>query len=222
MNTQRFGWPVIIAASLHGALFLISSEPRVTDIDPPRTKPTEIRIVPEDERITMRPEDGGDPDSAAGGPVTPLPSIPDVPEPLRGDEAFTVPVTPYQPSIVPVKTLDGVIGLPSETGIGIGPVGRPALPGVDKLDRRPRAMVQPAPAYPDDMRRASIDGSVTVEFVVDTEGRVLRAEAVKWTHREFVDPAVRAVLRWRFEPGTQNGRKVSFRMAVPIEFSATE
>jgi hypothetical protein len=30
------------------------------------------------------------------------------------------------------------------------------------------------------------------------------------------------VLRWRFEPGTIGGRRVSFRMAVPIEFNATQ
>jgi len=59
---------------------------------------------------------------------------------------------------------------------------------------------------------------VTVEFAVDTEGRVVRAEAVRYTHREFAEPAVRAVLKWRFEPGRRHGRVVPFRMAVPMEF----
>ena len=83
-------------------------------------------------------------------------------------------------------------------------------------------MVQRAPGYPEMLRRDGVDGSVTVEFVVGTDGRVLQAEAVKWSHREFVEPAVRAVREWRFEPGTQGGRKVRFRMAVPIEFNAGE
>ncbi len=63
-----------------------------------------------------------------------------------------------------------------------------------------------------------IGGSVTVEFDVNTEGRVVRAEAVSFTHREFVEPAVRAVRRWRFEPGRRNNRVVPFRLVVPIEF----
>jgi TonB family protein len=62
---------------------------------------------------------------------------------------------------------------------------------------------------------------VTVEFVVDTAGRVVSAEALRWTHRDFVDPTVQAVLRWRFEPGTIKGRKVNFRMTIPVEFVAT-
>ena len=57
---------------------------------------------------------------------------------------------------------------------------------------------------------------------MDTSGRVVSAEAVRWTHRNFVDSAVRAVLLWRFEPGTIDGRKVSFRMAIPIEFVAVQ
>ena len=105
-------------------------------------------------------------------------------------------------------------------GPGDGPGSFPSVPDIRSLDRVPRATVRPVPSYPDAMRKSGTSGSVTVEFVVDTTGRVVTAEAVRWTHREFVDPAVLAVLRWRFEPGTMNGRKVSFRMAVPIEFNA--
>lgn len=81
-------------------------------------------------------------------------------------------------------------------------------------------MSQPAPTYPYAMRTAGITGSVVVEFVVNMAGEVITADAVKWTHRDFVDPAVRAVMHWRFEPGTVQGKKVRFRMAVPIEFNA--
>jgi periplasmic protein TonB len=224
MNTSRYGWPVIIAASLHGALFLISSEPVVT-VDPPtKVIPIDLTRIPEEERLRMPPEDPAHSDTPAGGPVTALPELPDVVQPLQDTPIFAVPVAAERPKINPVQAMDKIPGLPAGPGGPGGPGhwGSPPIPDVGKLDRRPRAMVQPAPAYPDDMRRASLDGSVTVEFVVDTEGRVIRAEAVKWSQREFVDPAVRAVLRWRFEPGTQNGRKVSFRMAVPIEFNAAE
>jgi protein TonB len=88
-----------------------------------------------------------------------------------------------------------------------------------QLDRIPRATVQQPPDYPATMHQNGITGSVTVEFEVDTEGRVIRAEAIHYTHREFAGPAVREVLQWRFEPGKRNGRPVPFRMAIPIEFS---
>ncbi len=223
MNIRRFGLPVIIAAALHGALFLISAEPEVVVITPP-TKLVPITFTPiQEEPVATPPDDTDGKSPVSSASASSLPSLPDVPAPLiNPGEVFTVPVTPYNQSIDPVKDLRGVTGLPDGNRIGDGPVGFPSIPGVDKLDRMPRAVAQPSPNYPEMLRREGVNGSVTVEFVVGTDGRVVQAEAVKWSRREFVEPAVRAVWRWRFEPGTQHGRKVSFRMAVPMEFTAAE
>jgi protein TonB len=68
------------------------------------------------------------------------------------------------------------------------------------------------------MRHKGIGGSVMVEFDVDKEGRVIRAEAISYSDREFAEPAVRAVRKWRFEPGRRDNKAVPFRMAIPIEF----
>lgn len=220
MNIERYKWPVIIAASLHGALFLSIPDTTAQDITPPDddvkawvkppVEPIEVPLEPPEDRTT------GD----AGGP-RPLPSTPDIP-PLIADSArLTVPVSAYEPTINPVKTLLDRTSLTNLPGVGHGTgMGSVGIPGVDRLDRAPRAMVQPSPDYPTTLRQDGVSGSVAVQFVVDTTGRVMSAEAVKWTHREFVEPAVRAVLRWRFEPGTLDGRKVRFHMVVPIEFNA--
>lgn len=222
MNIQRYKWPVIITASLHGALFL-SIPDTTAQATTPLDKSGEMWTKPPIEPIEVPLEPSEDQPSgeARGGP-DPLPSTPDVPQPLTDQGKFTVPVSPYSPAINPVKTLVDHTGLQNGTGVGLGGLGNGVIPGVANLDRVPRAMVQPSPDYPTALRHDGISGSVTVEFVVDTTGRVMRADAVKWTHREFVEPAVRAVLRWRFEPGTLDGRKVRFRMAVPIEFNAAE
>lgn len=215
MNTERYILPVVIAAGLHGALLYCFSD---RNLPPPPGEVVAAAVLPPLPRMEMTeplPVDQGD---EGGGKADPLPSQIDVPRPASPTE-FTVPVTPSAPSIKPVLTLpdnpSGPIG-PGE----LGKIGRPSLPDVRSLDRVPRATVRPVPNYPETMRRSATSGSVTVQFVVDTTGRVVTAEAVSWTHRDFVDPAVSAVLRWRFEPGTLNGRKVSFRMAVPIEFNA--
>jgi periplasmic protein TonB len=220
MNIQRYGIPVIVAAAIHGSLFLIGGEDPIVIITAPTKSPV-FAPPPVEEPIQMRSEEDHD-TSPAGGPVKSLPSTPDVIAPVTSHTAFTVRVEPYRPSLDPVKTLEPGVGYPSDLGVGDpNRFGRPNLVGVGDLDRNPRAMAQPSPAYPHDLRNAGVDGAVVVEFVVDTTGRVVKADATRWTHREFVDPAVRAVLRWRFEPGTIGGRKVSFRMAVPIEFNAT-
>jgi protein TonB len=220
MNTHRFGWPVIIAAGLHGALLLFNPETPARGDPPPRT-PAAAPIDLTGARIEIEPapaEAGGGPSAVTRCALTPI-SV-DVPRVLRAHEPFAVPVESYRGSPHRVSMLPRGIGTPPGLD-GDGPGGW-SLPDAGRLDRVPRATVQPAPAYPATARREGVGGTVWIEFVVGPSGEVLRADAVRWTRRDFVDPAVRAVLRWRFEPGTIAGRRVSFRMAVPIEFNATQ
>jgi protein TonB len=116
------------------------------------------------------------------------------------------------------KRIPAVIGDPR--GDPNGRLNPPAsIFDVRMLDGSPRAKVQIPPDYPYAMKQNGSSGSVTVEFDVDAGGRVTRAEALSYTDREFVEPAVRAVRKWRFEPGRRNGKAVPFRMTIPIEFS---
>jgi protein TonB len=221
MNIQRYKWPVIVAASLHGAL-LLSTPNHPLVIRTPAVKTTPISDPPPVEPIAMRePEDppsGGD-----GGPVSQLPALPDTPVLAELRDVITIPPVDRSVSNQPITDLKNIptTGIGGEAGEGPMRMGPPRIPRLVDLDRVPRAMAQSSPEYPYSLRQAGITGSVTVEFVVGTDGAVMSAEAVRWTHREFVDPAVRAVLRWKFEPGTIDSRKVCFRMAVPIEFNAT-
>ena len=48
-----------------------------------------------------------------------------------------------------------------------------------KLDRQPQPKMQARPEYPFDLRRAGIRGEAVVDFVVDPNGNVLNAHAVK-------------------------------------------
>ncbi|MEO7598081.1 MAG: TonB family protein, partial [Opitutus sp.] len=75
---------------------------------------------------------------------------------------------------------------------------------LDVLDNPPRTRSQVSPNYPATERNAGITGDVMVEFVVDEMGRVQRAHAVGSSHSAFESPAVRAVEKWRFEPGKRN------------------
>jgi TonB family protein len=98
----------------------------------------------------------------------------------------------------------------------------PALADVrspGSLDQLPRATFRQKPAYPFAMRLAGINGDVTVEFIVDTEGRVRNATVVRSSRPEFEDAALQAVRQWTFKPGMKHGRPVNTRMQQPISFS---
>ena len=86
------------------------------------------------------------------------------------------------------------------------------------LDRSPEPVLQPPPQFPIAMRREAQDGTVAVEFIVDTQGRVLEPVVIESTHHGFDDAALAGVSRWKFKPGYKNGRKVNTRMRVPIVF----
>jgi protein TonB len=219
MNIAQYKWPVVVAAGLHSALFIsFPRSPIVVDRTPP---PVVLPPVPPSIPVDLPDPADLPEDTGSVGGVNPLPTQPDLPHPAEEHPKFTVPITETTTTLDPVKDLrDRGISGPTGTSSILGEVGPPRMPSPVHLDRIPRTLAQPAPDYPYDLRNEGASGSVTVEFVVGTDGHVLTADAVRWTRREFVDPAVRAVLRWRFEPGMLDGRKVRFRMAVPIEFNA--
>jgi protein TonB len=94
--------------------------------------------------------------------------------------------------------------------------------GTDELDNIPRTRSQVAPTYPASERTAGISGEVLVEFTVDESGRVLNPRVVRSSHAAFESPTLRAVGKWRFEPGKKNGQTVRFRMMVPVTFNLGE
>ena len=77
-----------------------------------------------------------------------------------------------------------------------------------------------APAYPDSLQRAGIDGSVMAQFVVDTTGHV-ELETVKVlesTNRRFTESVLAALPRMLFRPAVLNGRKARQIVEVPFKF----
>ena len=84
------------------------------------------------------------------------------------------------------------------------------------------ARVQVAPNYPFEMRRAGITGNVTLEFIVSSSGDVVAVQVVKSSQREFEQPAMQAVSKWKFKPGRKGGRAVNTRCQIDIPFTLSE
>lgn len=86
----------------------------------------------------------------------------------------------------------------------------------------PRPLKVQRPVYPTALRLTATQGEVTVEFVVDTTGRVRDAQVVSTTHPGFAEFAAASVSAWRFVPGQVDGRPVNTRMRVPIFFRMSD
>lgn len=90
------------------------------------------------------------------------------------------------------------------------------------LDSPPKALTRKSPAYPAELRAAGIEGSVVVSFVIDANGKVQAAQAVKSTHHAFEEAAVAAIREWQFEPGRKGGRQVNTRVSQVLQFQTGE
>jgi TonB family protein len=85
-------------------------------------------------------------------------------------------------------------------------------------DKSPVCISQQAPEYPFSLRLAGNKGTVVVDFIVDKQGNVVKADVLKSSHPDFEAPAVEAVLKWKFKPGIREGQPVFVHMQVPIFF----
>jgi len=72
--------------------------------------------------------------------------------------------------------------------------------------------------YPEDAKEAGIEGQVVVQFIVNAEGGVEEAVAIRSPDERLSEAALAAVRASRFEPGRQHGRAVKVRFAVPVMF----
>ena len=89
------------------------------------------------------------------------------------------------------------------------------------LDNNPRRIFAARPVYPFQFKREGIEGYVRLIIIIDERGNVTDAKVQRASHKEFVKPAVDAILQWKFEPGKKNGRPVKVRRIQPISFKLT-
>lgn len=86
------------------------------------------------------------------------------------------------------------------------------------LEERPQPTAQTPPTYPSELRKAKVEGSVTITFVVDETGRVEDARVEKSSHPEFEKPGLEAIRKWRFRPGRKDGQPVRTYLVQTFRF----
>jgi periplasmic protein TonB len=90
---------------------------------------------------------------------------------------------------------------------------------VSDLEKRPEPVSQTPPAYPPELKKARIEGVVTLVFVLGEDGRVEDPRVEHSSRPEFEKPALDAIRKWRFRPGMKDGQAVRTYIRQPIRFS---
>lgn len=222
MNIERpLLLPVAASLGAHALLlfgFVPSARPLpVIDDAPPPVPPMEVTLYREEPEELPESRDGADRDT----PATTVPTLPEPPASPRGPVEITMPRPEHVPVSYDGPRLESIPAAWAPAGDRIGAGGAPILPA-HLLDNPPHARYRATPAYPFEARRAGLSGEVVVEFVVNERGDVLSPRVVRSTASAFDEPTLRAVARWKFEPGRKDGRPVRFRMSVPVVFNVRD
>lgn len=220
---RKYTLPVIAALVFHAALLfgipgtpapeaIVNEEPQVIALEPmPPPMSVPDYAIHQEESEEAREAKLGDSD------VMP-PSLPDAPKPAALDD-FVIDMQEAANS--PIQNMErinpGIFGVTDGKIDGISL--KPDSISLSDLDNSPRARTQPAPLYPGEAKIRGLEGQVVLGFTVNEDGRVESPYVISRTDRIFEDAALRAVSKWRFEPGRYKGRVIRFKMAVPIVFS---
>jgi periplasmic protein TonB len=168
-------------------------------------------------------------------------AVPVTPEAHPRDPAFTEPQTSRDDPIEPEARPPENEQLGSETGSDAGipegmeggqeggdPGGIPGgVPGgcvgcagegpVRDYDQPPRLLRSVSPQYPQEAFVKKIEGTVVLEILIDSTGRVAWARVV--TSIPALDgAAIATVKQWLFEPAVKRGRHVATLARAPVAF----
>jgi TonB family protein len=196
---------------LHGLLIAAAVAAGETATSP-RTQTDPIDIawqVPVDPHQTSFPVD------ALGSSIWIPVTVPtDMPTMIPEIELSGVPI------LVDPRTLLPGAGADSLCCSSGTPVSSATVLSESEVDELPVLLAAGALRYPAVLAAARMSGSVTLEFVIDIEGRVAPEgmKVLSTTHQGFVAAAEEAVQTSRFHPAKKNGQKVPVRVRQTVTF----
>lgn len=179
----------------------------------------------------LAPTPSQPPVQAAPEPPAPPPQPPEEPQPQPKEAVQEVPKPLPKPDvkkISPKKREKAApkakpAPTPAVSSAPAGPVPR-NVGGLsaydnDALDQRPSITRRVAPEYPTKARRMNVQGTVTVQLVVDTAGKPRNCVVVKATPGGyFEEAALDAARSMRFVPGKLKGQPVNTLVQLPFAF----
>ena len=218
----RFVFPLTVATALHAFVFFgvkwthptladVIQDSIVRDLGP---LPIPVALQPPEDETTERDMPAP---TAKGDPTAFTPQLEDVA--TARVAVFEQAVQPNRPGPITISHTIPRLPFGDPGGDEVGALPDVGVEWASGLDNPPRTRSQVGPAYPAAERNAGITGEVLVEFMVDESGRVFNPRVVRSSNAAFEPATLRAVAKWRFEPGKKNGRAVRFRMMVPVTFN---
>ena len=84
----------------------------------------------------------------------------------------------------------------------------------------PIAMTKVDPAYPAELIRGHVEGTVVLYAIIHKDGTVGEVRVIRGVQGRLDESARTALARWKFRPGTKNGQAVDLEAVVQIPFKS--
>ena len=84
----------------------------------------------------------------------------------------------------------------------------------------PEILQKVDPAYPLELMRRNVHGTVTLYAVIHSDGHVGEVKVLEGVDERLDSYAQTALSQWRFQPATKNGKAVALEAVVMIPFRA--
>jgi len=144
---------------------------------------------------------------------------------LKGFQTIVAP-TDIPTNIPPVNLQErfdpkDFSGIGVEGGVASGIVPTGDVFSVDVVQEKPERLAGPPPVYPPLLQQAGIEGTVTVQAIIDTMGRV-EPGSIKITQTAnpgFNESAKATVLKSLFRPARVYGKAVRVLIQIPIAYT---
>ncbi len=91
---------------------------------------------------------------------------------------------------------------------------------IEGLVSAPVATMKVDPAYPAELLRDGVEGTVILYAVIHRDGTVGEVRILRSVQGRLDESAKTALSRWKFRPGTKNGEAVDLEAVVQIPFKA--
>lgn len=145
---------------------------------------------------------------------------------LTETDEMLIPTREDQGRIVDQHGYDGDPGEGTDTGSGVagfgGNGGTGDFPPSDvfqPLEKFPEMISSVQPEYPRLIKDMGVEGSVWVQVLIDTEGKVIKAEILLSSEIQSLDDAaLEAAWKNRFSPGIQNDHPVPCWVKYEVKF----
>lgn len=203
----RRRYPILAEVGLIASLVLLIVAFKV------RYNPDNQFIIPEQEQVVVQMEEIEQTQQIEKPPPPPRPPVPievpndevledealDIDAEIDFDEPADLPPPPPPKAEEPEPEIFVVVeNMPELIG------------GIQGLQKRVK--------YPEIAKKAGVEGTVFLQFVVDEKGNVVDPAVVKGIGAGCDEAALEAIKTAKFKPGKQRGKPVKVKFSLPVRF----